>query len=358
MPNIQNPQSKTRESSIELLRIICMLMVLLLHYNGHVLGDLDVFKESVTITRSICWNTLEAFCIVAVDVFVLISGYFSIKLTGKSLLKLYLQCFFMGCVGYVSYVFVSGEPLVWRTLCSRVFAFSHNYWWFVVSYVGLMLISPILNAGTSTLNKKQLAIVVLLFSIVDCYFGWFKGLDSFNDGYSMIHFCFLYVLARFCGLHISREQIIKYRWVFLGIYFLMTAIIVISHFHLLPFTKPGSYSYNNPVIIVSALSLLLFMRSFSFRNKVINRVAGSAFAAYLLQESCFVGHKWLYEHERNYFCAIDSLSETYLMVFVRAITFFVIAIIIDQLFKLLSNQILRLYDVLIIRLNKNFFSVK
>ena len=65
--------TKTRESNIELLRIISMIMVVVLHffYHGEILRWTTV-ESSGYLTY---WS-VEALAFVAVNVFVLISGYF------------------------------------------------------------------------------------------------------------------------------------------------------------------------------------------------------------------------------------------------------------------------------------------
>ena len=66
---------KKRQLNYELLRIIAMLMIVSLHYlsKGEILGDHA--RNDMTVTGYVAW-LIEAFCIVAVNVYVLISGYF------------------------------------------------------------------------------------------------------------------------------------------------------------------------------------------------------------------------------------------------------------------------------------------
>ena len=81
MPNLSKqilPHAAVRDSQIELLRIISMVMMLILHANFlgiRVPEYVDFLQDSVN-----AWSRMgiEAFCIVAVDVFVLISGWYGI----------------------------------------------------------------------------------------------------------------------------------------------------------------------------------------------------------------------------------------------------------------------------------------
>ena len=83
-----------RQANFEILRVLAMIMVVVLHYLSHSdsLLALGVPATSVRITGSL----IESFCIVAVNVWVLISGYFlsqsGFKL--KRILQIICEIFF------------------------------------------------------------------------------------------------------------------------------------------------------------------------------------------------------------------------------------------------------------------------
>ncbi len=87
-------KKKDRQMNYELLRIIAMLMIVCLHYlsKGGALGDP---KQELTTNGYLAW-LIEAFCLVAVNVYVLISGYFGVDSQNftirKSLLKYGGRC--------------------------------------------------------------------------------------------------------------------------------------------------------------------------------------------------------------------------------------------------------------------------
>ena len=92
---------KKRESSLELLRIVSMLMVLTVHFVGAAFG-LPTPEELQSPTASMLWkNALESLAIVGVNCFVLISGYFGIRASWKGLLHYTLLCLFASLVVYV-----------------------------------------------------------------------------------------------------------------------------------------------------------------------------------------------------------------------------------------------------------------
>lgn len=318
---------KQRQSNMELLRIIAMLMILMLHYNANAFHP-DVLLGSVD---KLSWHALEghfieSFCISAVNIFVLISGYFAIKLSIRSVLNLYIRCFIIGLITYLLYVLITGTPMSLSAIGGRFLALTHNHWWFVISYIGLMTISPILNAGCEMMSRKQFACVVLLLSIVITYFGWWKSLEDTNAGYSLIMFIYLYVVARFIRLHISIDRIKALRWIWFTLYIISSiaiTLLAIRHEVLV-------YTYDSPLTIISAVSLLLFFLSIRFQNRFVNWAAASVFSAYLIQESPYLGRMWLYPFAENAFANSVCGGGAILFGIFTLVTL-VVVIAIDQL---------------------------
>ena len=75
-----------RESKFELLRIVLICMVITLHYlNPEIGGALEYTKG--TEINHVFALVLESICIIAVNVFVIITGYFGLKRMSQSLRK-------------------------------------------------------------------------------------------------------------------------------------------------------------------------------------------------------------------------------------------------------------------------------
>lgn len=351
-----------RNSNIELLRIVSMLMVVVLHFNNNG-ANTGIVNMPEVLTERLTWGFLvESLCLVAVNCFVLISGYFSIKLKVRSLLKFYLQCFIIGLFSYLFYIGLSGGFSTWQSaeglftmkiLIERLLAFTHNGWWFVVSYVGLMLLSPLLNSAVDNMTRKRFLHSLILFSIVILYLGWYQKVEVTNYGNSLISFIWIYLLGRYIGKHVQIESIRKYRWLWLAGYLISALALfgmIMLRYH---FSIEMHYplDYNNPFVVVAAMMLLLFFLSFSFRSKVINGIASSVFAAYLIQESCYFGHEWLYPQMREMFVHVSD-GWRILALLGISIVFMLLCVLVDKILGILSQWILTRYDRLSITLKK------
>lgn len=77
-------KTKVRESNIEMMRIILMIMIILHHIIAYNFGLYDNAFSFNKIVYSILF-LIDTCCIMAVNCFFLVSGYYGIKLNEKNL---------------------------------------------------------------------------------------------------------------------------------------------------------------------------------------------------------------------------------------------------------------------------------
>lgn len=338
---------KERNSNIEVLRIVCMLMVMILHFNNQCANqNLLQFPKELT-SQYIFGFLIESFCIIAVNCFVLISGYFGVKFNVRSIFKLYLKCFFVGLVSYLLYVTLTPSNLELKPLMGRLLAFTHNHWWYIISYICLIFISPLLNSAVNSLSKKKLVLSIFLYGFIVIYIGWYKNLESTNCGYSFVSFIFLYLIGRYIGKYVSFQWIRDKRWYwgisyFIGSFILFLCVMLYYYANL---NIHHVFQYDHPIVILNSCFLLLFFLSFKFTNNKVNWFASSVLTAYLLQESTYLGHKLIYPAVSKLFT--PPLCPPYswiLLLIVVSIVFLIVSVILDKILNILINMILSLYD--------------
>lgn len=147
-----------RQANFELLRIIAMFMVVILHWNTNSGLLLDVGSP---VTGAGVWSLVtESVCIVAVNVYVLISGYFlsSCTFSFRRVAQVLVQTLFytvlippvLALVGVLSWSEVLNPYHIWNS----IFPVQSGHYWFVSAYVVLCLLSPFFNAGLETLSQN------------------------------------------------------------------------------------------------------------------------------------------------------------------------------------------------------------
>lgn len=296
---------KQRESNIELLRIVAMFLVMAIHTNDTALGHMDHYALSADLLSGSYRLLYEALTIVCVDVFILISGWFGIKSSVKGLTRILFQCVFI-------YILLSACFLTTGMMSSVDFLktlISPN--WFIISYIGLYLLSPFLN---SFFDQRPKSHGIALTAIVWCwlfYFGWIGGGHEFANGYSTLALIGLYLLGR-C-LRMYEDDLASISKLTCLSAYLLCALISAGicycslWFDWLTWLIPyKTRSHVSPLVVVQAVSLLLLFTKFKFSSPIINKLAAGSFSVYLLHLhpvifpyfTLYASKIWMQYHDR------------------------------------------------------------
>lgn|GEM_PF-213585 len=276
-----------RQSNIELLRIISIFLIMVVHATYLTFGTPTPQEIQVKPIGSFFFIGLENISVICVDIFVLISGWFGIHPKVKSIGGLLFQCVYFGLIMAILFGLTGIQPLGATTLAKCVVNYPH----FVMCYIVMYLMTPVLNAFVERASRIQFRNMLIGFYVWAFLFGWFLHTDNgFAGGNSALSFIGLYLLARYIRIHcIFPSQLQKARiW---GIIWFATVLIVTttvwasSYFGfslkvsnvLLNMTT----SYLSPNVILAAVSLLLCFAHIQLKSKAVNWIAASAFASVL-----------------------------------------------------------------------------
>ena len=197
---MRSHMKKTRQANFELLRIVAMLMVIALHYlvKG---GVAYPFVGKSTPVNYFAW-LLEAFCLVAVNCYVLISGYFLVESEWRPgrTVSLLCQVLFYSLLIPIAFMLVGVIPFGSVSLyewVEYVFPISTEHYWFATAYVLMYLFAPLLGVGIRQMDKRQMQVIIGLllffFCLVKSVVPIFLATDRF--GYDFGWFLCLFVIA-------------------------------------------------------------------------------------------------------------------------------------------------------------------
>lgn len=306
-----------RQSNIELCRIVSIVLVILVHTTFQSVGwDCSSFGILL----------LAAFSIIGVNVFVLITGYFSTEPKKLSLANLLFICFFWMIIRVtIGYSF--GQAITWRD-----FFFVTRSNWFIPSYLSLLFFSPVLNVFCASASKRVLLGVTLALFFFEIWFDLLPphpkvSLGS-QRGYSVLSFMALYLIARYIRLNGAPSWFRKGSF---AIYLLCSILLCFLALLLIKLGHAATrivYSYSNPLIVLSAVSFFVTFEKMPMKeNRVINHFAKSTLAVLLGQTAI----SFLYTNQFRFLVAhYSGLKLVFLWGGVVAIVFFA-SILVDQL---------------------------
>ena len=291
------------------------------------------------------------------DVFVFISGWFSIKLKPKTILNIVFFCFFYFIV--LSLInFISGKGFILRSIF-----FVTNSNWFIVDYLGLVLVSPILNKFIENIDKRSFGYLLILLFAYSFWSGFVPlpcavNGGEFSGGYSILSFCQLYLLARYFALHGAPKWLKNNGFV---IYVLVSLLLAGLEYFALRFSieriKGVCFLYNNPLVILSAVAFFFgFYKMQVPSSRTINHIAKSCLGVLLFHNSYPLSVPIVESFLKGYYNSVWAeyfgLSVVGLWV-IGIVGTFVVAVLVDQIRLFMFNKI-----VLSLRVTKFLFYVE
>lgn len=300
---------KTRQSNMELLRVVAMMMIITLHYLDK--GDvLPGFAEMNTVNHYLAW-IMEAFCYVSVNLYVLISGYFLVtsRFTFKKLVILWAQILFYSWIigGIFLLTGMAGEEATsLYELIFIAFPVTAGHYWFATVYVLLFAISPFLNAAIAKMNKLQhracICVLLVIFSLWNTILPMTIPMTD-AEGMDIAWFICLYIIAAY--LRKYPEDMKRKGYSYICGYVICSALVFLSGLALLWVDeltgKLGGYAtswyaYNSLPIVLGSVFLFVSFMKLEIKgiriSKLINTLAGATFGIYLIHEHRYMRYLW------------------------------------------------------------------
>lgn len=288
--NIEN-NSKKRNSAIELLRIIAMIMIVAHHFAVH--GKFQV--ENTTFINNIWLEFLSSGGKIGVNLFIMISGYFLIdskSVNIKKVLKLLLQMLFYSLIILIIFGGFNGVTFSIGDLFNHVLAYP--IWWFAKAYLVLYLIHPYINKFLNILQKKEYQRLIIFSTILWSVIPTLTTIP-FDSG-SLIWFIYIYSLGFYLKKYPIKFNLSPKKYIFISIILFILTFMLVIVFKIIGtrislVSKYSGSLFNIDKITTLLISLFLFMGFSSLRikyNKFINIVSSSTFGIYLLHECDYV----------------------------------------------------------------------
>ncbi len=333
---------KSRQSNMELLRIIAILMITMHHtiiekYKGSIVYG-NVFDDGWQIA-----TVANSFVYIGVNLFVLISGYWGIKFKWKGVLNLFIFCAFYMFINCLmdTYVFHRESFSFGTIILKSLTSMTQTSKWFILAYTALYFLSPVLNSAMEQMSKTNYRRAIIILSVYCLYFGFIRNVDIFNNtGYSVGHFIWLYLIAGYIRKYITANKIKQHKnklyCVFIGSSLIWAFLTIVNYTWIhIPTWRPTTY--NNPFIMSASISFFCLFTTLDFHNKYINIIAKSSLAVYLFNLPVF---KCLPEEFLGQLFGITYIGVAVVWTVVR----FCVSVTLDQIRKLCIIPVDRIWN--------------
>ena len=327
-----------RQSNIELLRVVAMLMIIMSHVQYAIYGYDSSNYNKIFLSFFVSMGQI------GVILFILISGYFLCvkKFNVKNYLRLYLECVFYGLILYfigynLKYTYVGFVVEVF-------FPITSSQYWFLALYFVFYLLSPFINFVINKINKNTHLLLMSLIFIFTVILPSLK-FSIYGQTPLFLWWLGLYLIGAYIRLYPKDFSSKK-----LAVFMLIFTFAILIFGRVLAFNKHSNLNENyyceriNIVVVLFALSLFnLFRLSNIKQSKLINLLGGATFGVYIIHNSVyFQWYMW-----KRIFHIPDFLQSKYLWLVCVGSVFaiFIVGSIIDILRqKCIEKPLFKLLD--------------
>ena len=309
---------KERDSGIELLRIITMLMVIGVHL--FLYGKFyDTVWQNDGVSPLLATG-IKLFFRSAVNIFIIISGYFCVtqsfdlNKSFKRIFKLYLPIIVYSVAFSIIALSIGQEAReslgIFREdlniILKMFFPITSQTWYFLTDYIFLMLLSPFINIALNGINKKQYKVLLAILGFILSVWLMFGNLEFFSaiankygheglhTGKNIFSFIFMYIIGGYIKLHCKQNPRPKVRYLLFVLISLLTNCgLSIALDKLIGYNKIF-FVYANPFVILVAVFMFMFFKDLHFKSRIINLFASTTLGVYAISEFWLI-RAWLWK---------------------------------------------------------------
>lgn len=297
-------------------------MIIGLHYwNAQIGGGKPLNTSLFCATQSLC--------VCGVNLFVLITGWFSVKsftIDVRKICRLLLDVSIWGVLGLIfACVFFDEDVSLRSFLWAAIPHFRRNRW-FVEAYVILLLFIPFINICLHKISEKSHQI--LMWLCITLFVVWpsflpYPPVD--NWGFGFIHFISLYIIISYVRMHVNK---LPSKLKCLAGFVISYCMILLEQ----QLNIAQRWHYDSLFVVTEALFLFLFFVQLNFKSKWINFLAASSFGVYLIHtEPLFFQNVCFYDMFAKY-NTTGFLAQTVMFV-VSLLGIYIVCFVLEEFKK-------------------------
>ena len=203
-----------RQSNIELLRIISMMLIVATHLCNHYMdvpGSVWPFPDGFVFIQ-----TMKSITYIAVNMYVLISAYFLCvsPFKSKRVIMTWAEVLFYSLALGIPHIIKGGIGI--KTVMSVFLPVLMSEYWFATVFIGMLILSPFINMSLKVLDENRLRYLcislLVLFSIIPTFIGPFSSWVGYGGSCGILWFVTLYYCAAYIRLYVSSEKLMNRKW--------------------------------------------------------------------------------------------------------------------------------------------------
>lgn len=175
-----------RNSNIELLRVICIVMIISMHVFGQHTGSLNGWG-----ILALSFN--NAVCNLGVSIFMLISGFYGIKFKSLKILTLWNISLFWS----IALIVVDADYST-KNIVRSIFPVFTGKYWFLTVYIVIACLAPYIDKMINQICKRQFLTLITVLGMFFVVAPSFLMLEIMHDsGKGFMNMLLVYLIGRY-----------------------------------------------------------------------------------------------------------------------------------------------------------------
>lgn len=322
---------KERESNLELLRILAMLLIVLGHYVYWGIGDL----KTDNFINELIFDFLILGGRIGVNIFVLISSWFLIdsKFNLRKLINLILKVKIYAFT-FLLIAILLKESLNIKWIVISLLPILFKNYWFITCYVMLYISFPYLNLFLYRITKDELKSILIILLSIFSILQTFIGARLFYNEF--IWFIILYFIAFYLKKYCILNNRKIFKWISIIIYIIIYLGSYIFKQYNLNFSLAGEYTVTG--LVVSITLFCYFIQLSLGYKKYINFISSGTLAVYLIHENIF-GRNIIWEKILKISKIVNLDTKLVIIhIIISILLIFGVSILVDKILEYILNK--------------------
>ena len=331
-----------RNASIEWLRIISCLFIIMIHLWAPIRTELSFPNQVLSMA-------INSLCNIGVSCFILISGYFGVRLNWKKIVLISTITSGYALLSFTVRYLTSLENMTVGGVIKAAFPVFFNQNWYICCYLALMILSPFLNRLLESCSIKQHFLLcgslILIFSVIPTFFYYeLPGTEHKGLWHMILMYTIGRLIARTDGWRNVRDgKLILGFFTGLGLTIMgNVGVLLLTHVD-----KGYFYRDCSLFIILTAVMFFLLFAKRTAKGKAISFVSKYCLDVYLIHDALIIKllNQYVFSLERY----VNS-PKLILFILLEWVLCFVLswcaAFVLHPLFKIIGQFIYKAFAVI------------
>lgn len=247
-------ENNTRNYGIDFMRVVLIIFIIIHHILLRGPISLRLLINSEFQNGNVLFLIINAYLVISVNCFFLISGYFGIHRNYKKLIKLCVSVYIIYYIVNLLFLISKGQRV--NSELIKGFLFPISQYWFVFVYIVISFIAPYLEVMLKNITITEQKYLILFSVCIWCIYAFLidNPILGGNRGYSVMFALILYIIGNYLK---RKDRTLNTRisiFIFLGSSLFNGLLAIGAVFMGKQSLAWQLFSYNNPLVLIGAIS--------------------------------------------------------------------------------------------------------